>query len=146
MLEGSPAHLVWWAGMALGIIAGGFGGFVNALLAGGEHYKIMLPGRQGREFEFGVTGPIIVGMACGFVSWGGALRQVDPGAALVGALLAGIAGGNYLTSQVKVRNLTDANRELAQSADTAAETVVQQALEGISGESDSQEGSTTDDE
>lgn len=94
---------------------GALGGLVNGVLAGGERYRITLPLVQGRDFELGIAGPILVGIFAALLAWATALSESSLKAQVGGCLLAGVGGASYITNRIRAQNYR-------QSTDTAVET------------------------
>jgi hypothetical protein len=118
----------WWGPVLLVLACGAGGGLANAVMAGGERYRICLPGRVGKDFELGVVGPIVIGIVAAVVAYFGALRESSTPAQIVGCVLAGIGGANYLTNRIRLGNYRDAGAELASSVADDAEALAAEAV------------------
>lgn len=130
----------WWQTTLLVVGAGALGGFANAVLAGGERYRICLPIKDGKDFELGVWGPVVIGIVASIVAYGGALNEASVKAQVVGCLLAGVGGANYLTSRIRIGNLRDASTELASNAAEDGQVIASEALAEPDDAADDQRG------
>ena len=108
----------WWI-IPLILFSGAFGGLVNAIMSGGERYRVSLPAMVDKDVELGMWGPIVIGVAASLVAWTMALHEAPIHAQVGGCFLAGLGGANYLTSKLRIQNLQSATEE---AADIVAET------------------------
>ena len=100
--------LVLFPDVFLVLVLGAVGGFLNAVLTGGEQYRVPIPRLHDRHIEFRGCGPIIIGMGAAVAAWLGVLHEVNIYSMALGCLLASVGGANYLTSRADVRELKSA--------------------------------------
>jgi hypothetical protein len=119
-----------WSVLLVPVVFGAFGGLLNAMLSGGERYQIWFPRRVGPGMQLGIAGSVCIGIGASLVAWGGALHETRPQAVVVGCLLAGVAGANYLTSQAKIQNLKSAQENQTDALKAMTEAAKARARSG----------------
>lgn len=130
---------IWWLS-AIIAGAGGLGGVANALVSdnGFVRWKTEVIGGT-RIWRPGMAGNVILGAIGAFISWGLYGRYAGADviggsssdatfteslAAVAGAMLIGVAGARFLTSEVDRRMLQQAAAKAAVSDSSAAKAVV----------------------
>lgn len=126
----------WWVHVGVVLLAGTFGGLLNAVLAGGPTYGVRLGAvievQDGgmRVLHLGVWGSLLVGIGAALAAWGTGFHQTPLPAMIAGCLFAGLAGANYLTSRAQQAATDEVARNQEQAIENLLDVVERQQAGG----------------
>jgi len=115
----------YWLLVTLVVLAGCFGGFINALIVGRGRLRqpelLNLPDNKGTVYDLGFIGNIIIGSTAAFVVWATGLGNPNPPHVYAIAIISGLSGARILNDYQEKRTLTAVRDYLAKELGEAIE-------------------------